>query len=184
MSPLRKVFLVSTLAIFAAAPVCLAAAPAFADGIAVSTAWTRATVRGASVAVGFLTLDNQGGEADTLTGGACDCAERVEIHETKEEAGITTMRAVPKGVEIKPGKSITFKPGSFHLMLIGLKTHFLPGETVHLTLHFEKAGDVGADLKVESFGAQGPTEKAPAAETTPDAKPADAGKTKPAKAGQ
>jgi copper(I)-binding protein len=187
MSLPRKIFLASAVAgfagaaaFFAAALTFFAAAPAFAAGVEVSAAWTRATVRGASVGVGFMTIDNQSGEADTLTGGACDCAERVEIHETREEAGIMTMRAVPKGVEIKPGNIVTLKPGTFHLMLIGLKTHFLPGESVHLTLHFAKSGDVGADLKVEAFGAQSPTaEKPPTPEKAPDAKPAP---TQPSKA--
>jgi copper(I)-binding protein len=172
----RKVLLTSALVCFAAALgsfaaalASFAAAPAFAGGIEISSAWTRATVRGASVGVGFMTIDNQGGEADTLTGAACDCAERVELHESREEAGVMTMRAVPKGVEIKPGKAVTLKPGTYHLMLIGLKAYFVLGETVHLTLHFAKAGDLGADLKVEPFGAQ-----APSAEQTPAASPAEA----------
>ncbi|MCW2275068.1 copper chaperone PCu(A)C [Rhodoblastus acidophilus] len=140
----------------------LAVSPALAGGVEVSQPWSRATVRGASVAAGYMTIDNQGGAADTLKGGVTDRAERVEIHQSREEGGIMTMRAVPKGVEIKPGKQLVLKPGGYHLMIIGLKSAFLPGETVHVTLQFEKAGDVGADLKVVGFGANGPEGTKPA----------------------
>ncbi|MCW2317818.1 copper(I)-binding protein [Rhodoblastus acidophilus] len=167
MSRLRKI-------VFGSAFLALAAAPAGAAGetagagqgasaIQISAAWTRATVRGASVGAGYLTIDNQGGAVDTFISAASDRAERVELHQSREEGGVMIMRAVPKGVEIKPGKQLVLKPGGYHLMLVGLKSAFLPGETVHVTLHFAKAGDVGADLQVEGFGAQGPDPSKPAA---------------------
>lgn len=148
---------------FSSAFLLLSAVPALAGGVEVSQAWCRATVRGASVAAGYLTIDNQGGAADVLKGAASDRAERVEIHQSREENGIMTMRAVPKGIEIKAGKQLVLKPGGYHLMIIGLKSAFLPGETVHVTLHFDKAGDIGADLKVGGFGASGPEETKPGA---------------------
>jgi copper(I)-binding protein len=138
-----------------ASALVLAGTPALADGIEVSNAWTRATVRGASVAAGYMTLDNQGAGADTLKGASCDRAGRVEVHQSREEGGIMTMRALPDGVEIKAGKRLELKPGGYHLMIIGLKSPFALGELVHVTLHFAKAGDVGADLKVMGFGATG-----------------------------
>jgi len=148
---------------FVSALLFLAVSPARADGIEVSQAWSRATVRGASVAAGYLTIDNQGGAADVLKSGATDRADRVEIHQSREEGGVVTMRAVPKGIEIKPGKQVVLKPGGYHLMLIGLRSALLPGDTVRVTLHFDKAGDVGADLKVVGFGANGPDGAKPAA---------------------
>ncbi|MCW2283355.1 copper(I)-binding protein [Rhodoblastus acidophilus] len=144
------------------AALLLAVSPALAGGVEVSQAWSRATVRGASVAAGYLTVDNQGGAADVLKGGVSDRADRIEIHQSREENGIMTMRAVPKGIEIKPGQQLVLKPGGYHLMLIGLKSAFLPGETVRVTLQFEKAGDVGADFKVVGFGATGPEGAKPA----------------------
>jgi copper(I)-binding protein len=68
-----------------------------------------------------------------------------------------TMRALPEGIEIKPGATVVLKPGSYHLMLVGLKSVLLPGEVVHLTLNFAKAGPIAVDLPVEGFGATGPT---------------------------
>jgi copper(I)-binding protein len=135
----------------------LFAGVATAADIKVSEPWSRATVRGASVGVGFLTIANTGKEPDRLLGGTTPSAEKVEIHETRADGGVMTMRAVPEGIEIKPGATLILKPGSYHLMLVGLKAFLLPGEIVHLTLNFAKAGPLAVDLPVEGFGATGPT---------------------------
>jgi periplasmic copper chaperone A len=43
-------------------------------------------------------------------------------------------------VDVEPGARVELKPGSYHLMLIGLKHALTPGQTVTLTLQFERAG--------------------------------------------
>jgi len=137
---------------------------ALAADIKVTAPWSRATVRGASVGVGFLTIENKGKETDRLIGGTTDSAEKVEIHETRSEGGIMKMRALPEGIEIKPGETVVLKPGTFHLMLVGLKAALFPGEVVHATLRFDKAGPIAVDLPVEGFGATGPSAAPPPAE--------------------
>ncbi len=147
--------------------------PVSAGGVEVNLPWMRATVRGASVAAGYLTLTNKGTESDVLVSARTDKAERAEIHESKLVDGLMTMRAMPKGVEIKPGATVVFKPEGLHLMLVGLTGPLLPGESVPVTLHFAKAGDVAADFAVMPFGFTGsaplakPAEKAPSKEEAP-----------------
>ncbi len=142
----------------------LFAGAAIAADIKVSAPWSRATVRGASVGVGFLTIENNGKEADRLLGGTSDAAEKLEIHETRSEGGIMKMRALPEGIEIKPGQTVVLKPGAIHLMLVGLKAPMFPGGVVHATLNFAKAGSIAVDLPVEGFGATGPGASPPPAE--------------------
>jgi hypothetical protein len=149
----------------AAIAAVLFASGAIAADIKVSAPWSRATVRGASVGVGYFAIENKGKEADRLLGGTTDAAEKVEIHESQAEGGIMKMRALPEGIEIKPGETVTLKPGSFHLMLVGLKAVLLPGEKVHVTLNFAKAGAIAIDMPVEGFGATGPS--APPAQDPP-----------------
>jgi periplasmic copper chaperone A len=74
------------------------------------------------------------------------------------------MRALSEGVEIKPGETVTLKPGGVHLMLFGLKQQLLPGATVPVTLSFARAGQIAVVLPVQSIGAMAP---APAAESEP-----------------
>lgn len=120
--------------------------------------WTRATPGGASVGAGYLKITNNGKEADRLTGGTLDGADTVEIHEMKMEGDTMIMRQAEHGVEIKRGETIEFKPGSYHLMFIGLKKPIAQGPNIKGTLTFEKAGSVGVEYKVEGLGAQEPAE--------------------------
>jgi copper(I)-binding protein len=141
-----------------------ASAGACAGGIEVKAPWTRATVAGASVAAGYLAIENKGAEADRLTGAATAAAEKVEIHEISMEGDIMKMRALPEGIEIKPGETVTLKPGGIHLMIFGLKQPLIPGATVPVTLSFARAGQIAVVLPVQSVGAMTP---APATESEP-----------------
>ena len=59
------------------------------------------------------------------------------------------MRAVKDGIEIKPGSSLEFKPGGYHIMLLGLKKPLEEGATAPLTVTLAKAGAVSMEIKVE-----------------------------------
>jgi copper(I)-binding protein len=71
--------------------------------------------------------------------------------------GVAKMRPVEGGLEIKPGETVEFKPGSFHVMLMALKQPLQKGEKVKGTLEFEKAGKVDIEYAVEALGATAPT---------------------------
>jgi copper(I)-binding protein len=71
------------------------------------------------------------------------------------ENGVMTMRKLPDGLEVPAGGSIALKPGSFHLMLMGLKQPLREGGTFHGTLTFDKAGPVDVEFEIEAMGATG-----------------------------
>jgi copper(I)-binding protein len=66
------------------------------------------------------------------------------------------MRPVQGGLEIKPGETVELKPGSFHVMLMGLKQQLQKGQKVKGTLEFDKAGKVEIEYAVEAVGATAP----------------------------
>jgi copper(I)-binding protein len=66
--------------------------------------------------------------------------------------GVMKMRPLKGGLEIKPGQSVEFKPGSYHIMLLDLKQPLQKGEHVKGTLTFEKAGSVDVDYMVVGVG--------------------------------
>jgi copper(I)-binding protein len=137
----------------------LVAAPARAQditvgGLKISMPWVRATPKGAQVGGGYMTINNSGGAPDTLIDGSSEVSIRFEIHEMSMDNGVMKMRPVPGGIEIKPGQTIEFKPGGYHVMFIGLKMPFERGQHIKATLHFEKAGNVVVDFPVEEIGAQ------------------------------
>lgn len=92
-----------------------------------------------STAAGYVTLRNRGPARDALVAATADVAERVELHETRNMSGMLMMERVDK-VELAPGSRVELRPGSYHLMLIGLKRALTPGQTVTLTLEFERGG--------------------------------------------
>jgi periplasmic copper chaperone A len=49
--------------------------------------------------------------------------------------------------------SVVLKPGSYHVMMIGLKKPLTVGEKIPLTLTFEKAGNISVTVPVQAMGA-------------------------------
>jgi copper(I)-binding protein len=124
-----------------------------AGNLQIGNPWTRATPKGSTVAGGYMVITNKGSTPDRLTGGSVAVANRFEIHRMAMEGGVMTMRPVEGGLEIKPGESVELKPGSFHVMLMGLKQPLEKGQRIKGTLEFEKAGKVDIEYAVEAIGA-------------------------------
>jgi copper(I)-binding protein len=106
-------------------------------GLAISEPWVRAAATGNSAA--YMLIRNGGTAADRLVKAESDVAAAVELHETKMEGGMMKMAPV-EGIAIPATGQVELKPGGLHIMLIGLKRELKAGESVKLTLHFEKAG--------------------------------------------
>jgi periplasmic copper chaperone A len=115
--------------------------------------WSRAVPKGASVAAGYLTIKNTGTEPDRLVSGSTPVAGKFEIHEMSMDKGIMKMRPLSVGLEIKPGETVELKPGSIHIMMMGLKQPIEKGKPFKGSLVFEKAGPVDVDFAVEALGA-------------------------------
>jgi copper(I)-binding protein len=115
--------------------------------------WARATPKGAPVGGGYLTITNNGSEPDRLIGGSVDFAKKFELHQMSTDQGVMKMRPVEGGIEIKPGETVTLKPGGLHIMFVGLDKPLKQGERVPATLDFAKSGKVKVDFVVEGMGA-------------------------------
>ena len=137
---------------------CLSLAPAAsAHGykvgeLEIGHPWSRATPPAAKVAGGFLKITNRGTTPDRLVSATFDGSSTVEIHEMAHANGVMTMRELAKGIEIKPGETIEFKPGGYHLMFIGLKDRLVEKQRLKGVLVFEKAGRVEVEFAVEAIG--------------------------------
>ncbi|MGO8839967.1 MAG: copper chaperone PCu(A)C [Methyloceanibacter sp.] len=112
--------------------------------------WARPTAGTNMLGAAYLTLTNGGKEADTLKSASSADADKVEIHEHIHDAeGVMRMRAVEGGLAIPAGGTVEFKPGGYHLMLIGLKHNLEDGQNFPLKLTFEHAGAVDVEVKIE-----------------------------------
>jgi len=122
----------------------LNAFPALAQqgAIGIEKPWARATPGGATTAAVYMTIENKAKSEDRLTGASSDAAGKLQIHEMKVVDGVMQMRELPGGLPIPADGEVALKPGGYHVMLIDLKKPLKLGETVALTLVFEKAGKV------------------------------------------
>ena len=121
--------------------------------IQVEQPWSRATPAGARTGAVYLTVTNKSHNGDRLLGVSSDVADKSQIHEMKVVDEIMEMREVSNGLPVPAGGSVVLKPGSSHVMLIGLKKPLTAGETIPLTLDFEKAGKVSITVPVRAMGA-------------------------------
>lgn len=121
--------------------------------IDVEKPYARATPAGAMSGAAYMTLANKTQTADRLTGASSEVAAKVQIHEMKVVNGVMKMREVAGGLAIPAGGSVALKPGSYHVMLMGLKKPLVAGQSFALTLTFAKAGNISVTVPVEAMGA-------------------------------
>jgi copper(I)-binding protein len=118
--------------------------------------WSRATPGGASVAAGYVIISNMGDKPDRLLAANVEIADKTEIHEMAMKESVMTMRPLPDGLPVPAQGDVALKPGSFHLMFVGLKRPLKQGERFAGTLTFEQAGTVNVMFAVEAIGATAP----------------------------
>jgi uncharacterized protein YcnI/copper(I)-binding protein len=124
--------------------------------LTLSGAFTRATLPNAPVGGGFVTIVNNGKDADRLVSASSDIAADTQIHEMKMDGEVMKMRQLTDGVEIPAGGSVTLSPGGLHIMFMKLRDRITEGQDVKVTLTFEKAGSVEIDMPAAAPGADAP----------------------------
>jgi copper(I)-binding protein len=121
-------------------------------GLEVQQAWARAS--GGTTGAAYFSVLNRGSARDRLVTVRTPVAEKAELHESKMENGIMTMRPVGP-LTIEPGQLAVLKPGADHVMLMGLKHPLKEGDSFPIILTFEKGGDVQVTVAVARAGAIG-----------------------------
>ena len=123
--------------------------------IEIVSPWARAATSMAGMEGGggnggaFMLLKNSGTTPDKLIRAASEVAETVEIHQTVMEGDVMRMSPV-EFIEIPAGGEVELKPGSYHVMLIGLKQDLKAGDTINITLTFENAGETTVKVEVRA----------------------------------
>jgi copper(I)-binding protein len=139
-----------TAAFLALLPVAAFAADP-APTIEITHVWARASAGASGNGAAYVTLHNTGTTADQLVAVSTDAAGKAEVHLSKMENGISSMAPVPS-LEVAAGATVEMKPGSYHIMLLGLKAPLVAGQTIPLTLTFAHGGTVPTTAKIEPAG--------------------------------
>ena len=119
--------------------------------------WATATPQGAKVGAGYITIINDGSQADRLIAITSPVAGKVTIHTSVKEGDVVKMRALDNGLEIKPGETVELAPEGTHVMFEGLSVPLVAGTRAKATFMFEKAGSIEVDLTIEPMGTKAPS---------------------------
>jgi periplasmic copper chaperone A len=119
--------------------------------------WAIATPKGAKVGAGYITIINDGSQADRLIAITSPAARKVTIHTSIKEGDVVKMRPLDKGLEIKPGETVEMKPNGAHVMFENLQAPLVEAARVQSTLVFEKAGSIDVDFTIEPMGTKTPS---------------------------
>ena len=122
------------------------------ENLRIDHPYARPTPPGARSGGAYFTIENRGGQADRLLRVTTTAAGTAEIHSMTMDGNVMKMRAVAS-VDIPPHAATALKPGGYHVMLLDLKQPLAAGQTVPLTLTFEKAGAVDVPARVEPMSA-------------------------------
>ena len=115
--------------------------------VEVSRAWVRAAVPGQNATGAFMEIT--AATDASLVGAASPVARSVEIHEMAIEGNVMKMRAVAK-VDLPAGKTVEFKPGAYHIMLLGLTKPLAAGESVPIELTLRAKDQKTSKLKLNA----------------------------------
>lgn len=133
-----------------AAAAALFTLPAFAGDITIADPYARASAMMSKSGAAFMVIKNAGAEDDRLIAAASDVAEKVELHTHVENAqGVMQMIEVEEGFAIPAGGEHALARGGDHVMFLGLTRPLAHGDSVEVTLTFEKAGDVTVTIPVD-----------------------------------
>jgi copper(I)-binding protein len=121
------------------------------EGMLVHEAWVRAVPPSSKMSAAYMVLHNNTGDDDHLVSAESDVAKAVELHNVRSKDGMMEMYQV-KSIGIPAKGDRVLKPGSYHVMLIGLKKPLKVGDKVELTLNFMHAGAVKMTAPVMEGG--------------------------------
>lgn len=116
-------------------------------GIEAHDYWARAALKDGNGAV-YLILHNHSANDDAVTGASSNIATATEIHLSQITADGTMEMVRQETVELPADGELKFKPGSYHIMLIGLKQDLKTGDEITLTLHFKNHEDITLTVPV------------------------------------
>jgi len=123
-----------------------AALPAFAIDISIKNAWAKPTAPGQPVSGAYFDI-TAASDAKLIKVDSA-AAGNVQVHEMKMDHGMMSMRPVDT-LPLPKGKTVSLKPGGYHVMLMDLKQPLKAGDKLPMTLTIESAGKT-QQVKVEA----------------------------------
>lgn len=142
---MRKTKLISTLLLTV---LLVTACGGASNELTVTSAWARPASAGDNGAAYFV-IENGMNTDDTLLSVSSDIASATEVHMSMmDDAGVMSMQ-MQESVPVPARENVEFEPGGLHVMFVDLTQDLTAGETISLTLNFERAGSLTIQVPVE-----------------------------------
>ena len=136
-----------------AAAVCLLGlcwlCSALAADVELKAGYIPAAPSSAKVLAGYMTLHNRTTQPIALTGASSAAFERIELHRSVRQGSMVRMEQLGR-IEIPAQGALEFKPGGYHLMLIGPHQPLSPGQAAPVVLQFDNGKTIGGQLMVQA----------------------------------
>lgn len=142
----------ATLAVFTL--IFAPAARADNAGLTVSDAWVRMAPATMKTHAAYMSVTNSGTEAKQLIAASSENYAEVQLHLSSVTDGIATMQRM-ESIEIPAGKTVKFKPGGLHLMLMSGNAPLEEGKSVPITLSFRSGETVDIEAMVMTSAPDG-----------------------------
>lgn len=141
----------SAFALFLLAPLaaCQQAAP-----FEVKDVWARDTIGGTGAAAVYMTITSP--TADRLTGASSPAAAKTDLMTMTGGNGKPMGMDYVQGIDLPAGTAVSLNPKGLHVWLEDLKQPLEAGQTIPLTLKFEKAGERQVNVKIVAADAEMP----------------------------
>lgn len=123
---------------------------ALAGGITIEEPWLRFIIKDRP-AGGYFTIRNDTDQKIELTGASSSGCGMVMLHQSKEKGGVDKMQPV-KSVTVPAHGTLSFAPGSYHLMCMNPQSTVTVGSTVPVILKFADGQTISADFPVKGPG--------------------------------
>lgn len=118
--------------------------------VTIENAYVRATPPHTQNSAAFMKINNNSNKSLKLVAASSDIAERVELHSHTMSDGMMKMRQVDE-VLIEDNNFVELRPGSFHVMIFGLKAPLIEGETAQLKLYFDNGDEIVVDAPIKKI---------------------------------
>lgn len=124
-----------------------------AETFSVEEAHVRATPPHSKNSAAFMQIHNNSTFTHKLIAASSDIAERVELHSHVMSDGMMKMRQV-EAIEVKAEDTATLRPGSFHVMFLGLKSPLVEGKSVKIKLYFDNGDEIIVNAPIKKITTQ------------------------------
>ncbi len=142
---MKNMKLISTLAL---AVFVISACGDSLNELVIQGAWARPASAGENGAAYFV-IENWTTTDDILLSVSSEIASATEVHMSMGDANGVMSMQMQESNPVPAKDTVKFEPGGLHVMFVELTQDFQVGDTITLTLNFEKAGSMTVEAPVK-----------------------------------